>query len=105
MRGKRKAEAPRRSKASKPTRAKAAKALVWKGSGRYCEAEAGRGKYYVTRPLIRPLFRGDPKFGDFSVYFLPRGGVASEDRRELGTARTFEAAKALAQRDYERSAS
>jgi hypothetical protein len=85
MRGKRKAEAPRRSKASKPTRAKAAKALVWKGSGRYCEAEAGRGK--------------------FSVYFLPRGGVASEDRRELGTARTFEAAKALAQRDYERSAS
>jgi hypothetical protein len=104
MRGKRN-EAPRRSKAPKPTRAKAGKALMWKGSGRYCEAEAGRGKYYVTRPLIRPLFRGDPKFGDFSVYFLPRGGVASEDRRELGTARTFEAAKALAQRDYERSAS
>jgi len=67
--------------------------LVWKRDGMYHRAKAGLGHY-----LIGPTetLNGGP----FSVMHFSAGEVIAEERRDLGTAKSLKAAKAIAMSDW-----
>ena len=68
-------------------------ALVWERDGMYHRAKAGPG-HYLVGPTETP--DGDP----FDVMHFPTGKVIAEERRDLGTAKSLKAAKALATSDW-----
>jgi hypothetical protein len=67
--------------------------LVWKRDGTYHRAEAGSGHY-----LVGPT--ETPDGGPFNVMHFPAGEVIAEERRDLGTAKSLKAAKAIAMSDW-----
>jgi hypothetical protein len=68
-------------------------ALVWERDGMYHRAKAGPG-HYLVGPTETP--DGDP----FDVMHFPTGQVIAEERRDLGTAKSLKAAKAMATSDW-----
>jgi hypothetical protein len=107
---------PAKVKAGKATPAKSA--LVWKegtsvnmdGHDRPCfAAKAGRGEYSITPSYGLSLFRSGSAtgFAGYSVSYRDDHGKPTSEKtnwRSLKSGRTPEAAKAIAQRDYERPA-
>ena len=67
--------------------------LVWKHDGMYHRAKAGLGHY-----LVGPTETLDG--GPFNVMHFPTGKVIAEKRRDLGTAKSLKAAKAIAMSDW-----
>jgi hypothetical protein len=68
-------------------------ALVWERDGMYHRAKAGPG-HYLVGPTETP--DGDP----FDVMHFPTGQVIAEEQRDLGTAKSLKAAKAMAASDW-----
>jgi hypothetical protein len=68
-------------------------ALVWERDGIYHQAKAGLGRY-----LVGPIetLDGHP----FDVMHFQTGKVIAEERRDLGTAKSLKAAKAMAASDW-----
>ena len=67
--------------------------LVWKRDGMYHRAKAGLGHY-----LVGPT--ETPDGGLFNVMHFPTSKVIAEKRRDLGTAKSLKAAKAIAMSDW-----
>ena len=87
---------PRRTKKADPLSLRATAqpaALVWERDGIYHQAKAGLGRHLVgpTETLD-----GDP----FDVMHFQTGKVIAEERRDLGTAKSLKAAKAVAASDW-----
>jgi hypothetical protein len=68
-------------------------ALVWKRVGMHHRAEAGVGHY-----LVSPTETLDG--GRFNVVHFSTDKVIAEERRDLGTAKSLKAAKAIAMSDW-----
>jgi hypothetical protein len=70
-------------------------ALVWKRDGMYHRAKAGLG-HYLVGPTDNETLDGGP----FNVMHFSTGEIIAEERRDLGTAKSLRAAKAIAMSDW-----